>query len=92
MKIVFEHLVALGPGSACKRLPSITEELCLRTGHASCWPVQVISFKIPFTNWWAHGQGLQYGTGVISVAGISFTFLTTGQESIKNMMVCCPPA
>lgn len=28
-----------------------------------------------------------YGTGVISVAGISFTFLETGQRSIELMMV-----
>ena len=48
--------------------------------------LQVVSFKIPFTSWWAGGQGLQYGTGVISVAGISFTFLTTAQGSIKLMM------
>ena len=42
--------------------------------------VQVIQIPIPFTN-------LVYGTGVISVAGISFTFLQTATGSVTIMMV-----
>lgn len=57
----------------------------------SVWPpklsscisfMQVIQIPFPFCK-------LVYGTGVISVAGISFTFLTTAQGSIDLMMVSC---
>lgn len=41
--------------------------------------IHVIQLKIPFTP-------LYYGTGVISVIGISFTFLPLGQSAIKSMM------
>lgn len=42
---------------------------------------QVISIKIPFTSWWAGGQGLQYGTGIISVAGVRSALLCTQQPA-----------
>lgn len=42
--------------------------------------LQVIQLKIPFTP-------LYYGTGIISVIGISFTFLPLAQSSIGYMMV-----
>lgn len=45
-------------------------------------PLQVIQLPIPFT-----GGRLYYGTGVISVIGISFTFLPVAQTSIGTMMV-----
>jgi uracil-xanthine permease len=45
-----------------------------------CTIVHVIQLKIPFVP-------LYYGTGVISVIGISFTFLPLAQTSIGYMMV-----
>ena len=42
--------------------------------------MQVIQIPFPFGK-------MVYGTGVISVAGISFTFLQTAEGSIKQMMV-----
>lgn len=44
-----------------------------------CTIVHVIRFKIPLTP-------LYYGTGIVSVIGISFTFLPLAQTSIKYMM------
>lgn len=44
--------------------------------------LQVVQLPIPFT-----GGRLYYGTGVISVIGISFTFLPVAQTSIGQMMV-----
>ena len=47
----------------------------------------MISFKIPFTSWWAGGQGLQYGTGVISVAGVQLLALDV---PVVALLVCTP--
>ncbi|KAK9795575.1 hypothetical protein WJX73_005235 [Symbiochloris irregularis] len=44
-----------------------------------CTIVHVIQIPIPFTK-------MVYGTGVISVAGISFTFLLTAENSVDIMM------
>jgi len=43
--------------------------------------VQVLRFRIPFTPYFL-------GTGLLSVMGISFTFLPIAQSSIQNMRAC----
>ena len=47
--------------------------------------LQVFGCNIPGTK----GRYM-YGTGIISVIGTSFTFLTVTQTSIRNMMVSTP--
>ena len=56
--------------------------LAMQRPHLGGCVRQVIQLPIPFT-----GGRLFYGTGVISVIGISFTFLPVAQTSIKAMMV-----
>ena len=52
-----------------------------------CSLLQVIQLPIPFT-----GGRLYYGTGIISVIGISFVFLPIAQGAIATMIVRCRKA
>ncbi|MCJ1422972.1 hypothetical protein MMC29_000853 [Sticta canariensis] len=68
----------LTPDEAASRQNNLVATSLIVTGI--CTIVHVIQIPFPFCK-------LVYGTGVISVAGISFTFLQTAQGSIGLMMV-----